>query len=114
MNVLLFNCRPLQMLASNDTPNPGLFSIFTVFYPDDLICFDAVFVTVGNNDIQEMHCAFIEETPKRLDLDLDDDMICNFEKMIESNSFKQATLPTEIANKIIHDAMDVSEQLITN
>lgn len=114
MEVLLFNCRPLQMTSTN-TEIKGTFSIFTVFYPDLLICFDAVFFMVENEKGESTtQCTFFEETPKKLDPELDDTTLDAFDEMMETNQFVEALLPDDIAKKVMANAMDVGEQLISN
>ncbi len=117
MDVYLFNCRLLQSVAAISSNAEGYFSIYTVFNPDELICFDAMFFTMvdekdsANTDTQ---CTFFEETPKILDPIFDQYLLSVFDKMIKTNDFSEVTLPEDMAHRIKTDAMDFSMQMITN
>ena len=117
MHVYLFNCRLLQAGSGIKSIHKGYFSIYTVFEPNELICFDAMFFTMvdrKNPNNTNTQCTFFEETPKILDPEFDQDVLSVFDKMIELNDFCETVLPANIAHKIKTDAMNLSMQMVTN
>jgi hypothetical protein len=117
LNVFLFNCRYLRSISAIKTESCGIFTIFTVFHPKTLICFDAIFLideVLNHTKSIQMQCVFIEETPRILDKYLDAPLLDAFDELLSKNDFSEATLPKDIATKIINNAMHNNKQLITH
>ncbi|MEA3323189.1 MAG: hypothetical protein U9Q12_03110 [Patescibacteria group bacterium] len=117
MNVYLFSCRPLKIAPGIIAEATGLFSIYTAYHPETLICFDALFITTENTEgpnLLHTQCIYIEETPKILDPEWDYDILERFDEMIANNNFLDVVLPKDTEKDVKENAIALAMQLVTH
>ncbi|XLQ20275.1 MAG: hypothetical protein ACKUBY_00655 [Candidatus Moraniibacteriota bacterium] len=116
MEFYLFYDRPQRLISDAKMIPNGIFSIYTAFNPESLICFDGLFLTIHATDSSPavIQCTLLEETPRILDIELDETTLQTFDELIANEDYLPATLSEKISNIVKSSAMDFGSQLVTN